>query len=101
MRSNWSNESRQERGYGADYQRARKLVVARDCGLCQTCRRAGRITSFTQCDHILSKTKGGTNDASNLELICDRCHEIKSQAEQGKTRRFKSIPGKDGWPVRV
>lgn len=80
----WASEargSRQERGYGAAWDRARKLVMQRDCGLCQPCRRAGRIAAARAVDHIVPKSQGGTDGEHNLQAICDACHQVKTQRE--------------------
>jgi len=29
-------------------------------------------------DHILSKEQGGTDDESNLQTLCLRCHSVKT-----------------------
>jgi 5-methylcytosine-specific restriction protein A len=29
-------------------------------------------------DHIVPKTQGGTDDASNLQTLCERCHNVKT-----------------------
>lgn len=101
----WSKESRIARGYGKEWQRIRKLVLARDCGLCQVCRKAGRIGIATQVDHIISKAKarraGWTDEQmdhmENLQAICKTCHDIKTLVEEGKQVRVAIGP--DGWPV--
>jgi 5-methylcytosine-specific restriction protein A len=95
----WSKESRQSRGYGAAWDKLRKQVMQRDCGICQTCRKQGRVTIAQAVDHIRSKAKGGTDDLDNLAAICNPCHAIKTQEEQGKTLRVKLEVGPDGWPV--
>jgi 5-methylcytosine-specific restriction protein A len=103
----WSKESRQSRGYGAAWDRVRRLVMKRDFGLCQPCRRRGLITIATAVDHIISKAKAATlrwsqariDDPANLQAICKPCHDVKTEAEQGKVKRLKTTPGPDGWPV--
>ena len=81
--------------------------MARDAGQCQLCKRAGRMTLARAVDHIVSKaraatlrwTRAQTDDPSNLEAICDPCHAVKTEAEQGKVKRVRRAPGPDGWPV--
>lgn len=103
----WSKESRQSRGYGAAWDRICKVVLKRDFGLCQPCRRRGLVTIAKEVDHIVSKARAAVlrwsqvhiDAESNLQAICKRCHEAKTAEEQGKTRRVKKAPGPDGWPV--
>lgn len=107
----WSKESRQSRGYGAAWDRIRKVILKRDCGLCQPCRRKGLVTPARTVDHIVSKARAASlrwsqtriDAASNLQVICIACHEAKTEEEQGKTKRVrvKTAPGEDGWPVPV
>lgn len=102
----WSKLSRQERGYGAAWDKVRKVVLARDCGLCQVCAKAARVTPAKAVDHIVSKAKGEKlqwsqariDDPSNLQSICDPCHAAKSLKEEGKSEARAAI-GADGWPV--
>lgn len=103
----WSNESRQSRGYGSEWVKIRKLVMARDKGLCQPCLRDCRVTMATQVDHIVSKaeakrkrwTETQVNDLTNLQAICKPCHDKKTTEETGRTYRPKIETGLDGWPV--
>lgn len=103
----WSKESRQSRGYGADWDRVRKVVVARDLGLCQKCKRQGRVAIGREVDHIVPKAKAAalqwsqakTDDPDNLELLCTPCHEAKTAEDNGKAYRPKVRYGVDGWPV--
>ena len=76
--------SREARGYGVVWQRLRKTVIERDKGLCQQCQRDGRLTGGTDCDHIIPKARGGTDDLDNLELLCKTCHTRKSAREAGR-----------------
>lgn len=105
----WSKLSRHERGYGKEWDKVRKYVMERDCGLCQPCRRAGKYTAATAVDHITSKARAAKlkwaqaqiDDPLNLQAICEPCHLAKSAEEQGKVLRQKVAIGEDGWPVHV
>jgi hypothetical protein len=54
----------------------RALIFARD-GKCLNC---GTIQSLT-IDHILPKSKGGSNEFENLQTLCKRCNLIKGAKE--------------------
>lgn len=103
----WGTKSRHERGYDYAWVKVREEVMKRDHGLCQPCLRAGRTTLAHAVDHIVSKAKAAllrwtrakTDHPSNLEAICKPCHEVKTEAEQGKRKRVRKVPGADGWPV--
>lgn len=93
----WAKTSRHARGYGNAWNKLRKVILQRDCHLCQPCLRAGRVTSATQVDHIKPKAKGGTDDEGNLQAICTPCHEAKTATDNGCKVRL--MIGSDGWPV--
>jgi 5-methylcytosine-specific restriction protein A len=102
----WSKESRQARGYGKEWERVRRVVLARDCGICQPCLKQGKVHAGTEVDHIVSKAKAAAmgwddarvNDLTNLQAINTDCHKVKTQDEQGKRFRPKLVIGADGWP---
>jgi 5-methylcytosine-specific restriction protein A len=78
--------NRHQRGYGAAWERLRIEILERDAGLCQPCLKVGVITTDTaghrnQVDHIVPKTRGGTDDPSNLQTICPTCHKAKTARE--------------------
>jgi len=108
-RSNWPTESRHQRGYGAEWEKVRKLVLERDGNLCQCrhCKGEARTTIATEVDHIVSRataqslgwSKARTEDPSNLQAINSDCHVIKTQEEQGKTVKPKRHIGLDGFPI--
>jgi len=81
--------------------------MERDGGECQPCKRAGRTTLAHAVDHIVSKARAAalrwprskTDHPPNLEAISDPCHAVKTEVEQGKTKRVKRVAGADGWPL--
>ena len=100
----WIDERRgasHERGYGWAWAKLRNLIMLRDHGMCQPCKRRGEVSLARDVDHITPKANGGTDDAANLQAICARCHEAKTLSERvgakwdGKPR---SHTGLDGWP---
>lgn len=103
----WSRESRQSRGYDAAWDKVRAVVMARDKGLCQPCLRVDRVTAGRQVDHIMPKaeadkrgwTRAQQDDLSNLQCICDPCHDAKTARDNGKVWRPKQVIGLDGWPI--
>jgi 5-methylcytosine-specific restriction protein A len=84
--SNWHRRgSSHSRGYGAQWQKLRKLVLARDDYLCAKCLEHGRVTPGNEVDHITPKAKGGTDDMDNLQTLCTPCHTIKTIKDNGAT----------------
>lgn len=98
----WGHEgSRHDRGYGYEWTKQRKRILARDRYLCQPCLAKGRPTLATEVDHIIAKAFDGTDDDDNLQSICDDCHRAKTKREANEARGIKGRPvfDKDGWPV--
>jgi len=108
-RSNWPTESRHKRGYGAEWDKVRKLVLERDGHLCQCrhCKAEGRTAIATEVDHIISRSiaqglgwsKARAEHPSNLQAINTHCHARKTQEEQGKSVKPKRVIGLDGFPI--
>ena len=91
-------KTRQQRGYGAEHQAMRKLLM-KTVVTCQECARKGRTTIGTIADHIVPLAKGGTGERSNYQLLCKDCDREKQARDQGKRpRRKKVCIGLDGWP---
>ncbi len=68
-----------ERGISKE---TRAYVIDRDGNTCQMCGvAAGEIHPFDgrparmQLGHVIDKTKGGSDDADNLKLLCSLCNE--------------------------
>ncbi len=97
-RKPWDHDGRTTtpRGYGWAWQQLRAQVL-RDEPLCRACDAKGQVTRATQVDHVKPKTKGGTDDRTNLAPLCEPCHEAKTARDAGK--RSKPIVGADGWPI--
>lgn len=67
-----------KRGYDSDWRKLR-LVVLDEEPVCRSC---GREAS-EHVDHIVALAKGGTNDRSNLQGLCQRCHSVKTARVDG------------------
>ncbi|GAB3358018.1 HNH endonuclease [Giesbergeria sinuosa] len=70
-----------ERIRGRGWMRQRERIGLRDHYKCAAC---GAIRSDHDVDHRIPLEKGGSNDDSNLQLLCsgpDRCHAKKTAAE--------------------
>lgn len=81
--------TRQQRGYGPDWDRLRVKILDRDGHLCQCdeCQAEDRVLLATEVDHRVSKEDGGTNDPANLRAINKDCHKRKTQTEAQAGRR--------------
>jgi 5-methylcytosine-specific restriction enzyme A len=57
------------RGYDAEYQRNRKLLLAQypTCAICGN-------AAATTADHIVPRSEGGSNDIANLRPACAKCN---------------------------
>ncbi len=78
---------RVERKRGSAGVKDRNAIKARDCGLCQACKRAGKVTVGSVVDHKVPLWQGGSDEDSNKELLCDPCHDTKTAGEA--TQRAK------------
>lgn len=79
----WSTTttSRHERGYGNAWRDLRLLVLAEE-PLCRACRADGRVTAATEVDHVVPKSRGGTDERSNVQPLCRRHHTEKTMTER-------------------
>ena len=65
----------------ARWKRVRKIALVRDNGLCQHCLEA----NAEMVDHIVEIKDGGDPyTLSNLQSLCNKCHAIKTKAEESK-----------------
>jgi 5-methylcytosine-specific restriction protein A len=94
----WHQDRRSahQRGYGAKWQKLRAFVMQRDQGLCQPCKRVGRLTPAVAVDHVVPKSQGGTDHPGNCQAICHRCHVLKTAQESRQPRDPPFKPGAPG-----
>jgi 5-methylcytosine-specific restriction protein A len=96
MQKPWHKEREHRKLTGRPWRRLREQILVRDKYLCQLCRAAGRLREATEVDHMIPLSKEGTDKPSNLQSLCNECHERKSKAERGG---HEPTPcGLDGWP---
>ncbi len=76
-----------ERKRGSAGVRDRERIRARDCGLCQECKRRGKTTLGAAVDHIIALWKGGSDEDDNKELLCIPCHDAKTAREAAERAR--------------
>ena len=99
LKIGWPTTSRHARGYGSEWTKRRERILARDRGICQPCLKLGNLHRGSEVDHIVPKSKGGTDDDSNLQTICREAHKAKTVTEQGKEYKPKQTIGIDGFPI--
>jgi hypothetical protein len=54
----------------------KKIVFSRDGGVCRCCGSSQDL----EYDHITPYSCGGSNDASNIQLLCLKCNRSKSNS---------------------
>lgn len=54
----------------------KKIVFARDGGICQCCGSSLNL----EYDHITPFSCGGSSEASNIQLLCQKCNRSKSNS---------------------
>ena len=54
----------------------KKYVFERDNYRCQSCGKSSTQTELS-IDHIIPLARGGSNDISNLQTLCQKCNKKK------------------------
>lgn len=73
--------SNTQRTRGSKWMEIRNRIFRRDNGLCQECKREGRLKLASVIDHIKPLWAGGKDDDANLQSLCKPCHDAKSAKE--------------------
>lgn len=66
-----THEHKYKRGLPQNWTQIRKRVIERAGFRCEKC---GRQSAYFHIDHITPRSKGGSNDLSNLRCLCPMCH---------------------------
>lgn len=82
----WEDYQKSKTGEKRIYQTTawKKIVNAvwvMDNGLCRNCKSKGLIVPGNDVDHIKPISQGGSNELSNLQLLCKNCHKQKTARE--------------------
>jgi 5-methylcytosine-specific restriction enzyme A len=74
------------RGYGGkEWEATQRMVTLRDDYRCVTCGCDVCVKPKDYAvDHIVERDQGGSDDPSNLQTLCVRCHGKKTRAEHPK-----------------
>lgn len=74
-----------KRGYGARWQRVRRMFLAAH-PVCEDPYgiHVNQVVLATDVDHIVPKAKGGGDGDDNLQALCHACHSRKTAKEDGR-----------------
>ncbi|MBL1224800.1 HNH endonuclease [Enterococcus sp. BWR-S5] len=74
------------------WRKIRLVIIARDFGLCQECKRRGIITKGTIVHHKVEARDDITMfwNENNLELACVACHNKEHPERSGGTKKAKT-----------
>lgn len=72
---------------GRAWRKLKDEILARDNYICQCC---GRVGGRLELDHIINTAVGGTDDPTNLQILCHDCHKQKTHTESqvGGVKQF-------------
>ncbi|MBD3886622.1 HNH endonuclease [Phormidium tenue FACHB-886] len=65
----------------------RQYLLERNNYHCQSCGKAAQDVELT-VDHIISLATGGSNDISNLQILCRSCNSRKKHSYDSRFDRY-------------
>ncbi len=73
-----------QRGYGYHWRKIRDNFLAKNPWCIDPFgdHPSQRVAAH-QVDHVIPRSNGGTNDESNLQSLCDHCHDKKTASRDG------------------
>jgi 5-methylcytosine-specific restriction protein A len=77
-----------------DWKQRRMTCKNRAHGRCQGAGCGARIGDHGFADHIICRAEGGTDDLSNLQWLCESCHDKKTKAEIARGNRRRADRGR-------
>lgn len=82
---------------GRKLQETKKAILERDNYTCQQC---GRLVEYKESilDHIIPIARGGTDEWSNLEILCKPCSDKKTQRESNGVKSYWNPPSTQARP---
>lgn len=78
----WEGRTWASTGYGKNWLKIRRQVLLEE----PSCRLCGRVA--VTVDHIVPKARGGSDDRSNLQPLCDLCRKMKDKRDSADGRRL-------------
>jgi 5-methylcytosine-specific restriction protein A len=75
-------------GSTSTWRRLREIVIRRDQNTCQMCGQQG-----FHVDHIVPRRLGGTDELSNLQLLCVQCNLSKGGRFFESAKTPMTLPG--------
>jgi 5-methylcytosine-specific restriction protein A len=69
-------------------------------GRCEKCTRKIPHGDEWDIDHIIALSRGGTNDDSNLQVLCSWCHDAKTDDDKAGAAKSKRLYAKHFVPKR-
>lgn len=88
----YPRESPTARGYGRRWEKLRRMALARDL-VCQIGILCGGTARATEVDHIVPKSKGGTDSLDNLQGACHACHSHKTATQDTAFAAGRTVEG--------
>jgi 5-methylcytosine-specific restriction endonuclease McrA len=60
-----------------------RVVSQHKAGKCQSCGWKPPLRAALDLDHIIPRSKGGSDDPTNLQTLCPNCHRLKTLRDRG------------------